>query len=161
VIVHEVVRTWTEVLESRLAEIHPPEEAHRLALRWGAAFSAEYQASSDADEAAEDLAVIERMEQEDRRIDVRLSNRALNGADGEPENFTWLNVYVRGERLVLSEFMPILEGLGLRVLSMQPYDATDDEGGAYINTFSVQDQGLRSLDPETRGALLTEAILAV
>src|SRR5690606_37070180 len=43
VIVHEVVRTWTEVLESRLAEIHPPEEAHRLALRWGAAFSAEYQ----------------------------------------------------------------------------------------------------------------------
>ncbi len=101
------------------------------------------------------------MEAADRHIDVRLSNRPLKDAEGETEDFTWLNVYVRSDRLVLSDFMPILEHLGLRVLSMRPFDATDAAGGAHIYTFSVQDRSQRRLDLDARGALLTEAILAV
>jgi glucose-1-phosphate thymidylyltransferase len=101
------------------------------------------------------------MEADDRTIDLRLSNRLQGAEDGERENFTWLNVYVRGERLVLSDFMPILENMGLRVLSMSPFDAIDEQGGARIYTFSVQDEQQRVLDLDTRGAILTDAILAV
>src|SRR5690606_16018974 len=50
---------------------------------------------------------------------------------------------------------------GLRVLSMIPYDAIDEQGGAHIYTFSVQDETHRPLDLDARGALLREAILAV
>src|SRR5690606_40776828 len=121
------------------------DEAHRKAMRWGAAFSPEYQASNGPDEAAADIAVIEAMEADERTIDIRLSNRSLKDADGETDAFTWLNVYVRGAGLVLSEFMPILEHIGLRVLSMQPFDATDGRGGARIYPFSVQEREQRRL----------------
>lgn len=160
VLVHEVVQTWTELLERHLARTCPPDEAHRKALRWGAAFSTEYRASSSPAEAAADLGVIEAMEADDRLLDVRLSNRPMNGS-ADTQDFTWLNVYVRGDGLVLSDFMPILEHLGLRVLSMRPFDATDEQGGARIYVFSVQDREQRQIDLDARGELLKEAILAV
>ena len=160
-LVRELTQTWTELLERNLALTLAPDEAHRKAMRWGAAFSPEYQASNGPDEAAADIAVIEAMEADERTIDIRLSNRSLKDADGETDAFTWLNVYVRGAGLVLSEFMPILEHIGLRVLSMQPFDATDERGGARIYTFSVQDREQRRLDLEAHAALLRDAILAV
>src|SRR5690606_40301118 len=89
-------QTWTELLERHLARTCPPDEAHRKALRWGAAFSTEYRASSSPAEAAADLGVIEAMEADDRLLDVRLSNRPMNGS-ADTQDFTWLNVYVRGE----------------------------------------------------------------
>jgi glutamate dehydrogenase len=159
-VVHELIQTWTDQLERRLARLLPPEEARRSAGRWGAAFSPEYQAANTPDEAIADLTAIEDMEVGDRTVDLRLSNRRA-GQDEEEEGFTRLNVYVRGERLVLSDFMPILENVGLRVLSMSPFEATDDEGGARIYTFSVQDEARRPLDLEPRGTLLADAILAV
>src|SRR5690606_35381538 len=64
-IVHELVQTWAELLERRLARARTADEARRTALRWGAAFSPEYQASRSPDEAVEDLGVIEAMEAED------------------------------------------------------------------------------------------------
>lgn len=161
VLVHEIVQTWTELLERRLARTHAPDVAQRKAQRWGAAFSTEYQASSGPDEAAADLAVVEAMEADDRHVDVRLSNSLLHTADGETEDFTWLNVYVRDDVLVLSDFMPILEHLGLRVLSMRPYDARDEQGGARIYTFSVQTRDRHRLDLDARSRLLTDAILSV
>jgi glutamate dehydrogenase len=115
---HELVQTWTDLLDRQLAREYPPDDARSRAERWGTAFSPEYQAASSPEEAVEDLRVIEAMEADDRTIDLRLSNRLQGAEDGERENFTWLNVYVRGERLVLSDFMPILENMGLRVLSM-------------------------------------------
>src|SRR5690606_12409672 len=41
VLVHEIVQTWTELLERRLARTHAPDVAQRKAQRWGAAFSTE------------------------------------------------------------------------------------------------------------------------
>ena len=160
-IVHELVQTWSDLLERRIARISSVDEARHRADRWGAAFSPEYQASTTPEEAVTDLEVIEAMEADGRTIDIRLSNRPATQDGSERENFTRLNVYVRGERLVLSDFMPILENVGLRVLSMSPFDAVDEQGGARIYTFSVQDEERRTLDLDTRGALLTRAILAV
>src|SRR5690606_22975460 len=79
------VQTWVDARERRRARSHPPETAHRRAARWGAAFSAEYQAAITSEEAEADLGVIEAMEAEDRAIDLRLSNRRP-GSD-EPATF--------------------------------------------------------------------------
>ncbi|HEX2168632.1 MAG TPA: NAD-glutamate dehydrogenase domain-containing protein, partial [Longimicrobiales bacterium] len=160
-IVHELVQTWSDMLERRLTRIYSADDARRRAERWGTAFSPEYQASTTPDEAVSDLQVIEAMEADGRTVDIRLSNRMQGDSGSVGGTFTRLNVYIRGDRLVLSDFMPILENVGLRVLSMSPFDAIDEQGGARIYTFSVQDEERRTLDLETSGALLTNAILAV
>src|SRR5207247_2095547 len=80
----------------------------------------------------------------------------------EAETTTALRFYLAREPLVLSEFMPVLENLGLRVL------AEDQEGvtpaGAprqSVQTFFVQDRAARRLDPQAVGPRLTAALLAL
>jgi glutamate dehydrogenase len=159
--VRQLIRTWTDQLEVELAVARPADEARRLADRWGAAFSLEYQAATTPADALADLEVIEAMEADGRAIALRLTNPdPADFAGAEP--VTRLKVYLRGERLVLSDFMPILEDAGLRVISMSPFEVTTAEGYAtLISVFAVQDADGRQLDLEQSAARLTETILAV
>jgi glutamate dehydrogenase len=157
--VRQMIRTWTDRLEAQLLEERPAHDAHRLAERWGAAFSEEYQAATPPDEAVADMDVIEAMEAGDRAVALRLSNPALPAGAGEA--VTRLNVYLRGERLVLSDFMPILENLGLRIIAMSPFEVKDTGvTAATINVFTVQGGDGQPLDLDGARGLLTEAVLA-
>ncbi|HEX6133516.1 MAG TPA: NAD-glutamate dehydrogenase domain-containing protein [Longimicrobiales bacterium] len=155
--VRTLIQTWTDVLEMRLARSRSTDEARRQAQRWGAAFSPEYQAAVEPEQAVADIEAIESMEAAARMVDLRLSNREPAG--GEP--VTLLTVYMRGTRLVLSDVMPGLENAGLRVLSMSPFEARDDTGTTFIYVFAVQDAARQPIDLDARGAVLTEALLAV
>ncbi|HSJ08270.1 MAG TPA: hypothetical protein VK928_00110, partial [Longimicrobiales bacterium] len=126
--VRTLIQTWTDVLETRLARAHPADEARRLAQRWGAALSPEYQAAVEPERALADIEAIESMEATNRTADVRLCNPDTAGA----ERVTLLTVYTRGTRLVLSDVMPGLENIGLRVLSMSPFEAREESGSTYI-----------------------------
>jgi glutamate dehydrogenase len=159
-IVRQMIRTWADRLESSLLEDRPADEARRLTERWGAAFSEEYQAATPPEEAVADMEVITGMEADDAPVALRLSNPA--GTDSAGERVTRLNVYLRGERLVLSDFMPILENLGLRVIAMSPFDVKDaGEAAATIYVFTVQGPDGQPLDLEARRERLTEAVMAV
>jgi glutamate dehydrogenase len=155
--VRELIQTWTDVLELRLARSMAPDDARRTAQHWGAAFSPEYQAAISPDDAVGDIAAIEAMAA-DRVLDLRLSHHAPD--DAEP--VTRLTVYLRGTRLVLSDVMPVFDNAGLRVLSMSPFDVTEAGGDTtYIYVFAVQDAARQPVDIDARGALLAEALLAV
>jgi glutamate dehydrogenase len=155
--VRTLIQTWTDVLETRLARSHSADDARRLAHRWGAAFSPEYQAATEPEQAVADIAAIEAMEADGRRVHLRLSNPEPAGG----ERVTLLTVYIRGTRLVLSDVMPGLENAGLRVLSMSPFEATEDAATTFIYVFAVQDAARLPLDLDARGAVLAEALLAV
>jgi glutamate dehydrogenase len=160
--VSHMIRTWTDSLELELSETRSVHEARQLATRWGAAFSQEYQAATAPAEAVADMDVIERMEAAGETVALRLSN--LSDADdlGASEPVTRLKVYLRDERLVLSDFMPILENAGLRVIAMSPFEAMDSSGaGAMIYLFAVQGPDQKPIDLELGSVLLTETILAV
>jgi glutamate dehydrogenase len=158
-IVQEMIRTWGDELEQRLSEEFGAAEGHRLAERWSSAAGAEYQAATAPADAVADLRVVLAMEQDGRTIALRLSNEE---ARGDVEPVTRLRVYLRGERLVLSDFMPILENAGLRVISMSPFEtaASDDGMAAMIYVFAVQDPQHQVLDLEQSGDTLSAAILA-
>jgi glutamate dehydrogenase len=158
--VTRMIRTWADELEVRLADLYDRGEARRLAERWGSEFSPEYQAATAPHDAVADLAIIMAMEAAGSRIELRLTNE--NGPsqpDGEAS--TRLRVYLRGERLILSDFMPILESTGLRVLSMSPFDAGTGTAGAHIYVFAVQDGSGQPLMLDEHAGALTNAILAV
>src|SRR5207244_4721681 len=72
-----------------------------------------------------------------------------------------LRLYVPGEPLVLSEFVPVLENLGLRALAEDQVVVTPHGGPRlFVQTFFVQDRQGRRLDAAA-GPRLVDALLAV
>ncbi|MCG6986849.1 MAG: NAD-glutamate dehydrogenase [Gemmatimonadetes bacterium] len=162
--VERLIRSWADRVGDGLERARPLDEAHRMARRYGQAFSAEYQAATDPASAVDDILEIEAMRAEGRGMSIRFSERPDAGLEGVPEGeaITEVKVYVRGERLILSDFMPILENSGLRVVAVTPFDVTEKgEVGITLYAFAVQDAEGRPVDIRHRGAVLAETILAV
>ncbi len=159
--VRELTRSWSDHVRSGLELVRPADEARRLSGSYGVAFSAEYQAATDPEIAVGDILELEAMVAEDRDISIAFANRGMTpGADSEEA--TELKVYLRDQRLILSDFLPILENTGLRVVAVNPFEvAGDGVGRARLYVFAVQDATRRPLDIEARGDLLAETILAV
>ena len=158
-VIREIIRSWSDRVRSALERVRPAAEAQRLAGRYGEAFSPEYRASTDPQVAAQDILELEGMVADDRMVSISFSGDHRAEALGPT---TQLKLYLRGERLILSDFMPILENVGLRVISVTPYQISGAKApAAVIHSFSVQDATGSPLDMDDEGALLAEAILAV
>jgi len=157
--VTHLIRDWADHVREGLERVRPSDEARRLASRYGRAFSAEYRAATGPAIAVDDILEIEAMRAEGRPMSIRLANRDANGGDAA---FTELKVYVVGERLILSDFMPILENSGLRVIAVSPFALTEaDEVSVTVYSFQVQAGSGRPVNIEGRGDLLSQTILAV
>ena len=116
----------------------------------------------DAVTAGRDIIELEAMAAEGRNVSVRLSNHDSGAGIATEEPVTELTLFLRDRRIILSDFMPILENLGLRVIAMTPFEVgSDDVPEARIYVFEVQDQSARPLDLDTRGEQMAEALLAV
>jgi glutamate dehydrogenase len=159
--VGELIRTWADLVEEGLGRVRRAEAARDLAHEYGEALGLEYQAATDPVVAVGDILELEAMAADGRTVSVALANRPPSVLVAGVEDATELKLFLRGARLVLSDFMPILDSLGLRVLAMKPYEVT--EGGsvrATIYVFAVQDRRGAQLDIDARGVLLSETLLA-
>jgi glutamate dehydrogenase len=159
--VRRIIRSWTDRVREELAKARSAEDARHLTERFGQAFGAEYRAATPPEEAAKDVLELEGMVAEDRAVSITLANRGTSAAAPDFGEVTELKVFSRGERLVLSDFMPILENMGLRVIGVAPFEVREADGITTIHAFAVQDADGRPLDVESRGSALAEAILAV
>ncbi|HSM60712.1 MAG TPA: NAD-glutamate dehydrogenase [Longimicrobiales bacterium] len=157
-----LIRSWPDRVREGLERVRPADDARRLALRYGRALSPEYQAATDPHVAVRDILELETMQAEGRDISIGLENHGgAVAAPGVP-GVTELKVYRRGPRVILSDFMPILENAGLRVIAVAPFDVRGTEtDAATIHAFAVQDHEGAPVDIEARGAFLSETILAV
>jgi glutamate dehydrogenase len=124
-------RSWTDDLADALVARHGS-DAPRLLARVADAFPAAYQEDFPAEVAVEDLARLDRLAP--GGLDLRL--RAPVGPEGERR----LTVYRVGERLLLSDVLPVLQHMGVDVLDERPYEV--DRIGAPLAW--VYDFGLAS-----------------
>lgn len=160
-VVAAIIRTWADRVREGLEKVVTAEEARELAARYDEAMSREYQAAADPEIAVSDICELERMTREDATVSVGLTNRTEGASVAGVVGATELKLFLKGERLVLSDFMPILEDAGLRVIAMKPYEVgTNGSPVATIYVFAVQDRGGELLDVEAHGDLLSEAVLA-
>jgi glutamate dehydrogenase len=161
-VVRGLTRSWTDRVREGLERVRPPEEARRLALHYGEALAGEYQAATEPAVAVTDILEMEAMATEGRTVAITFRNpsEAPGVADGEA--VTELKLLLREERLVLSEFMPILENCGLRVIAVTPFEVWGEEQvDAFLYSFVVQRPDHTPLPIEEAGARLAETILAV
>src|SRR5690606_36490293 len=130
-----------------------PSDARKLAEGYAHAMSREYQAATDPAIAVSDIGTLELMRSDGRVTAITMANPAPTSSVTGVEGATELKIFLRGERLVLSDFMPILEDAGLRVLAVKPFEVGAGRDGAAapeatIWVFAVQDAQGRPLDVE-------------
>ena len=107
-------RSWTDDLADALAARHG-DEAERMLARVADAFPAAYQEDFSAEQAVDDLARLDGLTE--GQLALRLWT-PRGAAAGERR----LTVYRVGERLLLSEVLPVLQHMGVDVVDERPYE---------------------------------------
>ena len=119
--VAQATRSWSEDLQRQLAD-------EKLFTRYRQAFPASYRAEFSVAEAADDVAKLEGLEPQDSlamRFYRPQGTPALSGS--------WrLKVFRAGEEVSLSQFLPMLENLGVRVVDERPYRVETPDRPAWI-----------------------------
>ena len=107
-------RSWTDDLTDALHARHGA-EAERMLARVADAFPASYQEDFSAEQAVDDL------ERLDGLADGQLSLRLWTPTAPAPGDRR-LSVYRVGQRLLLSEVLPVLQNMGVDVVDERPYE---------------------------------------
>ncbi|MGH2589238.1 MAG: NAD-glutamate dehydrogenase domain-containing protein, partial [Actinomycetota bacterium] len=151
----EIARTWDDRLERRLAELHGEEGARVLLERWAHRFPDSYRTTTDVELAIEDILRFEELEASEDAFVVGLANETE-----DEETLTRVRLYKVGGKIQLSDFVPTLESLGLRVVEEWPTHLTGGDE-RYLHDFGVLGADKRPLDVESVGPRIAECIKAV
>ena len=158
--IRRIIRTWDELLRDALAEVAGQAESERMADIYAPAFGEDYRAATPPELAVHDVVELNRLHGGGRTVGISLRAPVARERDAPAES-TLLNLYLIGERLILSDFMPTLDRAGLRVIEVTPFAVTPTGlPPAMIYTFAVLGQGDGAVPPE-RAEPIAEMLLAV
>ena len=149
-----VTRTWDDRLRDRLVALHGEERGNTLADKYERDLPDYYKASTDVYLALLDIEQFERLDAGEP-FAVGLQNER-----GQEQNLTRIGLYKTQGKVMLSDFLPILEHLGLAVVEEVPTRLNRD-GDVYLHDFGVLDEHGRTLDLPDCGERVAEAISAV
>jgi len=157
--VRELLRTWDDRLRDALEEDGGLPQPRALARRYAGIFSAEYKAKTDVAQAVTDIHRIEAL--------LAAGQPQIELVNPERAERTTLKLYALDEEVVLSDFLPVLENLGLRVFSDDPIDVRVPAGVVHLHSFEIGDAtragadgAAPRLDLRRLGTRLADAILA-
>ena len=154
----EAVRTWGDRFEAALREGDAPDGGvGPVLMRWRRAFPAGYRDHNDAADALADLNCIDAWT-DSAPVRVRAFRRP---ADGETR-FRF-KLYVRETPAPLSDVLPILEHMGLRVLEESgfPLSPAGEEAPVWAHEYVLQDARSKPLDFEDVDGPFGETFVAV
>jgi glutamate dehydrogenase len=144
-------RTWDDELRDLLVVRHGPVAGRRLAEAWLDRFPDHYKGYTSVDSAAHDIACFGRLTSGEGHV---VSVQPL----GEQ---TRLCLYKEGEKVELSQAMPMLEDLGLRVLEELSTRLTGEDDEVWVQEYRVLGPDGAPLDVEVRGPGVAEVVAAV
>jgi glutamate dehydrogenase len=156
--VASIVRTWVDALQEALQLVHDPVRAQSLFARYRNAFSVGYQEAYPPAAAVGDIRVIENLS------DLRPLAVDFYRSAGDPESSARLKVWSHVEPISLSERVPVLENMGLRVVNERTYriePPTGDEAGVYLHDLRVEHAAGRTIDLDGLAQRLEACFLVV
>jgi glutamate dehydrogenase len=147
----DAARRWEDDLRQALIDEEGEARAAQLFKRFGTSFPASYRENVTARAAVADV----------RRLDgLALGGLALNlyRPLEAPSSRLGFKVYRAGEPVALSTSLPMLEHMGVRVLSEQPYEVGPERGDPFwIHDFELDLVGLDEIDAEQTAPLFEDA----
>lgn len=134
-IVNEI-RTWSDQLSSALTEVLGEEQGVRYFNEFKEGFPNSYRDSYDARNAVFDIQTAETLTESN---DIAMSFFQPVGASESSVRF---KIFRLGNTIELSDVIPLLENMGLRVIGEHPYKITrrqkDKESVIWLHDFSLQ-----------------------
>jgi glutamate dehydrogenase len=149
----ELARTWDDRAREVLVARHGDERGRMLAKRWTARLPDSYKAAVAPGAAADDIANFELLFTGGQAFHVGVRN--------EPHGLTRIGMYRLGGKVELSQAMPILEHLGLRVVEERPTRLQGGDGETWLQDFGVLGPTDLPLDLDECGQRLADCIAAV
>ena len=144
--VGRAVRTWEDRLREALERGLGAERGQDLARRLGAALPSTYRDTFDPAEAVRDLPIVEELS---ARPGVRVEIEGGPARGDEPT--TLIRFYRSPAKFYLSDVMPILTNLGLRVIDELTFRIESRSVPAvYLHTIRVQDGRAGAIRPVAR-----------
>ncbi|MBV1777278.1 NAD-glutamate dehydrogenase [Burkholderiaceae bacterium DAT-1] len=148
-------RRWIDDLQANLLASAGEERGMALYSKYARAFPAAYYADYDPRTAVSDIEKVETA-LSSNRLTMRLMDASL--ADPTLHRFK----IFREHPIALSDSLPVLENMGVRVIEEQPYTARFADGGqGWITDVAVKVPAEGLLDGETRRAAFQEGFAAV
>ncbi len=128
----QVGRTWEDNLRDALLDHFGEEAGNRLFHKYRSAFPVGYRSDFNVRTAVYDVQHIERLSESDP---LEMSfYRPLD----EPEGVLRFKLYSPGSSIPLSDIIPMLEAMGLRVISERPHEIVPKNGQKiWINDFGM------------------------
>ena len=131
----DLTRTWFDRLSEKLSDGRGPAEAAALAQSYSEAFPDAYSAATPVELAVGDINHLELLRDDTRHFAVDLVN-AWEDSSSQP--VTELRIYHSGQAIYLSDVLPVLENLGLRVVMQANYWVrAEGRDAACIDIFRV------------------------
>jgi glutamate dehydrogenase len=153
----DATRSWADDLSEALLEAHGEERGLALLRRYGSAFPSAYRDDFPARAAVADIARMESCT-EGAAGDIALSLAQPLEADG----LLRFKLFAAGRPLPLSDVLPLLENMGVRVVDQRPYEVrpSGDEAPVWIHDFGLRPAG-EDLEPDGVKGVFTQAFAAV
>ncbi len=150
----EISKTWAEHLHGAFVEREDDATANRLQKIYERAFPAGYREDFNAAVAARDVAMLEELS-EPGELGLCLYTR-----DADDAQTLRLKVARYENPIPLSDALPILENMGLRVIAERPYRIRPaGRTPIWIHDFRMQHFGAEALDPDRITARFKEAFV--
>ena len=126
----DATRLWDDdfqfMLEEKLGEV----KGHELLHRYRDALPQTYKDSHTSHEAVQDIAMLELLDEPDELV-LHLFRRRKNNDDVR------FKIFRKGEAMMLSDVLPVLHSLGVRVSDERPYEVRRADGAVHIYDFGL------------------------
>ncbi|MCP4382706.1 MAG: NAD-glutamate dehydrogenase [Hyphomicrobiales bacterium] len=155
--VASIVERWSDALRRALAARHPQATAAELFSRYGKAFSVAYHEATPVDIAVDDIEAVEGC------TDARPLIGRFHPVPGASPETIGLKLSHIGAPVPLSERVPVLENMGLKVIDEHTFDVTPagDRRPIFIHDMVLEHAHCRAIQLESVDAALIESFLAV
>lgn len=129
----DITRSWDDRLHESLCDSHGEEKGTRLFARYDDAFSSGYKENFEARSAVQDIEIIDGLT-DDNRLAM-----SFYQSMGSAKNIMRFKVFHLNEVLELSDVIPVLENLGLRVIGEHPYKVKMSDGSrVWMHDFDLR-----------------------
>ncbi|MBI2768678.1 MAG: NAD-glutamate dehydrogenase [Burkholderiales bacterium] len=148
-------RRWDDELRDALVDAEGEAKGLELFKRWSASMPADYRERVDARAAVPDVRKLAGLSAE-APLALTLY-QPLGGAAGT----LGFKVYHLGEAVVLSDSLPMLEHMGVRVLAESNYRIEVPQGEVSLHDFELQAQMAGEVEPEAMARLFEDTFARV
>ncbi len=149
----KIVRNWQDDLREKLVARHGEQRGLMLTNTYGRALPAGYIEDVSADVAADD---VEHLAALSGPSDLRLSLYRAHGGEGGLR----FKFYRQNDDIPLSDALPMMENMGLRVISEHPYRLQANGQTLFVQDFEVE-TSIANLDVSNLDANFEEAFAQI